>query len=42
MMIEVRAGITDEEAKAAMARGAELDLEQVIDEILSEKSKSGG
>jgi class 3 adenylate cyclase/tetratricopeptide (TPR) repeat protein len=36
MMAEVRAGIADEEVEAAMARGAELNLEEIIAEILAE------
>jgi hypothetical protein len=39
MMAEVRAGIPDEEVEAAMARGAELDLEQVVAEILAETAQ---
>jgi tetratricopeptide (TPR) repeat protein len=35
VLAEVRTGVTEEEVEAAMARGAELDLEQVITEILA-------
>ena len=38
MMAEARAGIADEEVDAAMARGAELDLEQMVAELLSERA----
>jgi tetratricopeptide (TPR) repeat protein len=35
---EARIGVSDEDVKAALARGAELDLDEVVEEILGEET----